>query len=122
MKFHERLVAERKRLGMTQKDFAVACGVRPATQLLYEKGDRSPNSEYLSLAIRCGVDLSMLFHDDGKQTSCPRIAPAEVESIYIECDHLCRDRSGRLLDLEERVKVFRDLYVSRATYSEKLVG
>lgn len=113
MEFHQRLAAERKRLGMTQREFAEACGVKPPTQFLYEKGDRSPSAAYLSKALRCGVNLAALFYGDEDLPTGSALPPAEAVKLYIDCDQMCRDQEGRLLDLEERASVFKDLYIEQ---------
>ncbi|MBC3911580.1 helix-turn-helix domain-containing protein [Undibacterium umbellatum] len=58
--FNERLRAERKRLGLNQEKFASLGGVTKDTQLNYENGSRKPDSEYLELIARAGVDVTYL--------------------------------------------------------------
>ena len=43
----ERIREERKRLGLTQVQFAEIAGVQPTTQINYEKGTRTPDAGYL---------------------------------------------------------------------------
>lgn len=55
------LTNERERLEISIADFADYCEISPATQFLYEKGDREPDLSYL-WRIKClGVDLHQLF-------------------------------------------------------------
>jgi len=61
--FNERLRAERKRLGLNQDKFASLGGVTKDTQLNYENGSRKPDSEYLELIARAGVDITYLLTD-----------------------------------------------------------
>ncbi|MFZ6732483.1 helix-turn-helix domain-containing protein [Undibacterium sp. Ji42W] len=61
--FNERLRAERKRLGLNQEKFASLGGVTKDTQLNYENGSRKPDSEYLELLARAGVDVTYLLTD-----------------------------------------------------------
>ena len=117
MKFHQRLAAERKRLRMTQGEFAEACGVKPPTQFLYEKGDRSPSAEYLMKAAKIGVEITTLFYGEHESLSGIPLPPSEMAHLYIECDLACRDEQGRLLDLEERVRIFKEIYIRRAGQS-----
>lgn len=56
MTFGERLREERKRLGMNQTEFALLGGIVKFTQLTYEKGDSTPNLEYLAKLEAAGVD------------------------------------------------------------------
>lgn len=58
--FAERLREERKRLGLTQADFARLGGVKITAQNNYEAGERSPKAEYLLRLVDCGVDISYL--------------------------------------------------------------
>jgi transcriptional regulator with XRE-family HTH domain len=59
--FFERLIEERKRLGMNQEEFGSLMGVGKHSQLNYEKGSRKPDSDYLAAAQTHGVDLVYLF-------------------------------------------------------------
>lgn len=58
--FSERLKEERKRLSISQTDFGTSCGVTKQAQIRYEKGVRSPDSDYLEQAHEIGVDVSYL--------------------------------------------------------------
>lgn len=49
----ERLREERQRLGLTQD----ALGVTPQAQRRYEKGERSPDADYLSRFAQAGADV-----------------------------------------------------------------
>ncbi len=53
----ERLKEERTKLGMNQTDFAVAGGVQKHAQIRYEKGERSPDGNYLEAISNMGVDV-----------------------------------------------------------------
>ncbi|MCT7309711.1 helix-turn-helix domain-containing protein [Ralstonia sp. CHL-2022] len=54
----KRLREERKRLGLTQERFGAKGGVGKLAQLNYEKGERSPDAEYLAALTQIGVDVS----------------------------------------------------------------
>lgn len=58
--FGARLRQERERLNLSQTKFAEDCGVKRTAQTTYESGERSPDSEYLRLAGRLGVDIPYL--------------------------------------------------------------
>ncbi|WP_230660458.1 helix-turn-helix domain-containing protein [Psychrobacter sp. I-STPA10] len=58
--FSDRLREERDRIGLKQKEFGEFCGVKRNAQILYEKGERSPDSDYLTKAYELGVDVSYL--------------------------------------------------------------
>lgn len=53
----ERLREERSRLGFKQEEFAQIGGVNRNTQGSYERGDRSPDANYLAAIAAHGVDL-----------------------------------------------------------------
>ncbi|MEL7653793.1 MAG: helix-turn-helix domain-containing protein [Stutzerimonas stutzeri] len=57
MTIGERLKEERNRVGANQTVFAEQCGVTKNTQLAYEKGERSPDANYLAAAAAAGVDV-----------------------------------------------------------------
>ncbi|EPH2852327.1 helix-turn-helix domain-containing protein [Serratia nevei] len=52
-----RLREERERLGFTQVAMGDLGGVRKQTQLKYEKGDNSPDAEYLFALSKFGLDV-----------------------------------------------------------------
>jgi len=52
----ERIVIERKRLGLSQAEFASKSGVSLSSQKRYEKGERDPDSSYLEAIESIGVD------------------------------------------------------------------
>lgn len=56
----KRLKEERERLGISQADFAKACGVGRTAQFNYESGKRSPDGDYLYAAGELGVDTGYL--------------------------------------------------------------
>ncbi|MBN8518744.1 MAG: helix-turn-helix transcriptional regulator [Candidatus Accumulibacter sp.] len=55
--FSERLREERKRLGLSQTEFAKAVGVHLNTQSRYEKGHTEPDMAYLEAISQAGVDV-----------------------------------------------------------------
>ena len=104
--FAKRLTTERKRLGMTQAQFAQACGVKSASQFLYEKGGRTPNAEYLLRAKGIGASIGYLFDERSNPNSAISYSPEELAQLFKQTDDICRDEYGRLLDLENRVEKF----------------
>lgn len=62
----EKIREERKRLKLTQVQFAEVAGVQPTTQVNYEKGTRIPDAAYLEKAAEVGVDV--LYVLTGKRT------------------------------------------------------
>ncbi|WP_046857828.1 helix-turn-helix domain-containing protein, partial [Pseudomonas sp. CCOS 191] len=58
MKFSERLrEEERAGLGLNQADLAAIGGVAKTSQFNYEKGDRSPDADYLAAVAEKGIDV-----------------------------------------------------------------
>lgn len=53
----ERLKEERERLGLNQTEFAALAGASKNSQYNYEKGERSPDANYLAAAAQQGVDV-----------------------------------------------------------------
>jgi transcriptional regulator with XRE-family HTH domain len=53
-----RLKSERLRLGLSQAEFASLGGVGKSSQIHYESGDRTPDSNYLIALSSHGVDVS----------------------------------------------------------------
>ena len=62
-----RLREERERLGLNQEGFGQLGGVRKQAQLLYEKDERKPDSDYLVAVAAAGVDV--LFVLTGRRQS-----------------------------------------------------
>lgn len=62
-----RLREERKRLGMNQTEFAKAIGIHLNTQSRYEKGERDPDTAYLSAVARAGVDVGYMLTGEKKE-------------------------------------------------------
>ncbi|MCP1573642.1 transcriptional regulator with XRE-family HTH domain [Herbaspirillum rubrisubalbicans] len=54
--FGQRLKEERKRLGLTQPEFAAVGGVEKGAQINYEQDKRFPSAEYLIAVSSLGVD------------------------------------------------------------------
>lgn len=69
----ERLKEERERLGYNQTDFAALGGASKNSQYNYEKGERSPDAEYLSAVSQVGLDV--LYVVTGRRL------PAEMEAL-----------------------------------------
>ena len=58
--FCDRLKEERNRLRYGQGEFAELAGVNRRSQVNYEKGDRSPNADYLLAISKAGVDIAYI--------------------------------------------------------------
>lgn len=81
MEFGERLAFERKRLGLKQPEFAVACGMSGQMQSLYETGKRSPDAEYLMAACKLGADPAFLLMGRPSHPSTLQVSDDDAESL-----------------------------------------
>ncbi len=57
MSIAERIISERKRLDLSQANFARDAGVSLSSQKRYEKGEREPDTTYLTAISKAGVDV-----------------------------------------------------------------
>lgn len=90
----ERLREERKRLGLTQEQVATAGGVRKQAQLKYEKGETTPDAEYLAAAALIGIDVLYVLTG----TAAPLQAEeGELLAAYRRCSPELRAAALRML-------------------------
>lgn len=73
----ERLRAERDRLGLNQEAFGALGGVNRNSQANYEKGNRSPDSDYLSSIAAEGVDVMFVLTGERHASSTDAMSEAE---------------------------------------------
>ncbi|GAA5100521.1 XRE family transcriptional regulator [Wohlfahrtiimonas larvae] len=90
-----RLKEARELLNMTQKKFSELAGISPNAQVNYEKGERKPDTQYLSNIAKLGCDIQYIV--TGVKSNNP--------------DPIVYDNAGNLVDLDEfcfvpRYKVF----------------
>ena len=106
-----RLREERERLGMSQDEFGKLGGVRRVTQYFYEQGDRSPSLTYLVRVAMAGADFGFLVLGERGKDASGRLCIHQdaLITVYRLVDEFARDSSGRLLDLEHRLVLFRSL-------------
>lgn len=76
-----RLREERTRLGVSQTELAVACGIAKNTQLNYEKDERSPDAPYLLLANKMGVDVHYVLFGEYLPASADQLSSFEREVL-----------------------------------------
>ncbi|WP_293937610.1 helix-turn-helix domain-containing protein [Iodobacter sp.] len=70
-----RIAEERNRLGMNQADFGRSGGVSKGSQLLYEKGNGAPNTDYLAAIAKIGADIQYIIMG-GRSSSTP-VTPSD---------------------------------------------
>ncbi|MDV5387703.1 helix-turn-helix transcriptional regulator [Pseudomonas juntendi] len=78
----DRLKEERERLGLNQTDFAALAGASKNSQYNYEKGERSPDSNYLAAAAAQGVDV--LYVITGGRVLPPSSSLTAEETEFVE--------------------------------------
>lgn len=107
-RFGQALRSERKRLRLQVNDVIEACGIKTATtQYLYEQGKRLPNAEYLEQVFKLGFRPHILIPsatqlNDGLDLQL-------FKNAFIQAEQECRDKEGKLLDIEHRLACFIDL-------------
>ncbi|CDL85875.1 helix-turn-helix domain-containing protein [Xenorhabdus cabanillasii] len=79
MSLGSRIKEERKKLNLTQVQFASVGGVQPTTQVNYEKGTRTPDAEYLEKIAIAGCDV--LYILTGHRTPQSEISHEEQKLI-----------------------------------------
>lgn len=94
MTIGERLKEERQLIGLNQTDMAGQCGVSKNTQLAYEKGERSPDANYLSAAASQGVDVLYVITGERKPQLSESITAEEAGFLQI---YRCVAESDRAL-------------------------
>lgn len=85
----QRIAEERRRLGLSQADFAKAVGVSISTQKRYEIGDASPGTNYLLSARKIGVDLNYLLDVEARCDEIVRDAyrkQGAIQGDKLPCD------------------------------------
>jgi transcriptional regulator with XRE-family HTH domain len=78
----QRLIQERKRLGLTQASIAKIGGVKANAQSHYESGERSPRAGYLAAISVVGVDINYVV--TGQKLDTNLVREKAVESIMDE--------------------------------------
>jgi len=117
--FGERLKLERKRLSLSQAQFAEKVGLKRITQHMYEKEQNYPNYRYFRDISDLGVDLSYLFFNKKADTQRLELSLSTLKDIFSIVDDKCRDESGNPLTFEKRVEFFILLCVSISGRSEE---
>lgn len=77
----DRLKEERERLGLNQTDFAALAGASKNTQYNYEKGERSPDANYLAAAAEKGVDVLYVLTGERIPQAADNITAAEAQLL-----------------------------------------
>lgn len=107
--FGERLKKERLRLKSNQSDFALIGGVQKNAQINYEKGERSPDADYLQRIAAHGADVLYLL--TGVSTDDDHNKVTDADLVLEIAAHL--GLYNQIQDLEEiqnQLQTERDAY------------
>lgn len=77
----ERLREQREQLGLNQEELGHLGGVNRNTQGKYEKGERNPDSAYLSAVAAAGLDVLYVITGERKPMSVDGITADEAELL-----------------------------------------
>ncbi|AYN26569.1 XRE family transcriptional regulator [Buttiauxella sp. 3AFRM03] len=90
-----RLREERERLGLSQQAMGEIGGVKKLTQLNYEKGERAPDTIYLTALAEAGVDIVYVL--TGHRIPMPNeVAPKTEEEKKLLENYRAMDEAARL--------------------------
>nr|WP_207198518.1 helix-turn-helix transcriptional regulator [Pseudomonas sp. TH34] len=79
----DRLKEERERLGFSQTEFAAVAGASKNSQYNYEKGDRSPDADYLAAVAERGVDILYVVTGERKRQAAESISDGASEFLQV---------------------------------------
>ncbi|WP_156919321.1 helix-turn-helix domain-containing protein [Azovibrio restrictus] len=106
--FGERLKEERKRLGLSQDEFAERAGVKRLAQLQYEKEAREPRTSYLAAIGAMGVSLSYVIF--GKRPAESVLGPEAIrgieKKIFDQLEAYVAEQCGGYMSSEGRYVLF----------------
>lgn len=86
----ERLRQERERIPLTQPELATRCGVTMRSQRNYEKGERSPDADYLAALAPHGLDVLYILtgqRTGGALAPAPVLAVSEGDRVLLDNFH-----------------------------------
>ena len=90
-----RLKEERERIGLSQEAFGELGGVKKLAQLKYEKGERAPDTIYLTSLAGVGVDIVYVL--TGLRTPKPDgVTPQNEEEKRLLENYRAMDEAARL--------------------------
>ncbi|APB99647.1 helix-turn-helix domain-containing protein [Polynucleobacter asymbioticus] len=105
-----RIRVERKRLGLTQAEFAKRVGVKVLAQGAYEGGRREPRASYFELAAKIGADSVYLLTGNRLAANPTQIAMRKAEmDAFSLLDEEMLTKFGSLLKGTDRYFVFDSL-------------
>lgn len=111
MKIGDRLRAERERLGHSQDQWASVTGIHRNTQVKYEKGEGSPNAEYLAEIECIGADINYIITGEKTvlaDTSLDR--ECSIISVIIEKLETVLNNSNKALSPQKKARAIAILF------------
>lgn len=115
MSIGERVKEERERLGHSQEEFASAAGIHRNTQAKYERGEGTPDANYLAAVESIGADISYIVTGEKRRwVSLEDSLQRECDLIYsiVEGLETSLERLGRKLLPAKKAEVVSVLYRS----------
>jgi transcriptional regulator with XRE-family HTH domain len=95
-----RIKEERKRLGLSQAEFARRIGIHRQTQINYESEERKPDTDYLAAAAKAGIDLGYVLTGEGEADQQQVFRHAiNIILAELELDVEYEEQWGRALQL-----------------------
>ncbi|WP_310628168.1 helix-turn-helix transcriptional regulator [Limnohabitans sp.] len=82
-----RLREERERLGLTQKEVATHVEMTSRVQVMYESGDRNPDTKYLASVARLGMDVLYILTGQRSAPVAPQALLPEGDRILLDNFH-----------------------------------
>lgn len=82
----QRLKEERVRLGLKQDEVANYIGCSTRSQINYENGERSPDSDYLRLFASMGGDVQYVITGVRSVHPAPQDGPVNLDALYALTD------------------------------------
>lgn len=125
--FFNRLIDERKRLGLNQTEFAQFGGVQKRAQVSYEKGERFPDVQYLYGISKIGVDIVYLLNGQHEApeknfVATPTSGTSKFESLDVLMTLCSRDELALLHYFRCASMHGKEVIMDSATTAEKDVA
>ncbi|SBT11153.1 hypothetical protein PROAA_910014 [Candidatus Propionivibrio aalborgensis] len=103
--FPDRLRMERRRLGLTQEQFAVLGGASKTAQYMYEAGKNWPTCEYLEALRSSGVDVA--FIATGARTAANAIDWELLRQAFLLVQHNLASKPDRAFSPDQLFDAFK---------------
>lgn len=119
--FSERLKSERQRLNLSQEELGEACGVKKLAQFNYEKGERTPDANYLIKAAELGLDIQYILtgvavSNHTKQSVATMLQGSTDTGLY---DAIIQDMHSRAEIVKKREQLYADLFDMMNTFDDE---